>query len=132
VADGYNEMSARAAGGIYYFHTPTDLASRNGGNAGLPNRAFTFFYDPTQTRTPFPFDPTNPDVWSATLVATDVVSFDIQILPAGAADFIDVPGGLYDTAYGSPGYTVNAIKTTLRVWDLKTRQTRQVTVIQDM
>jgi hypothetical protein len=140
VADGYNEMSARGAGGIYYFHTPTDLASRNFGNAGLPNRAFTFFYDPTQWRGN-PVTPdfsTNPEQWSASLVATDVVSFDIQIYSpqiaqaTGIQDFSDLPGGLFDTAYGSPGYTVNAIKITLRVWDLKTRQTRQVSIIQDM
>jgi type II secretory pathway pseudopilin PulG len=140
VADGYNEMSARGAGGIYYFHTPTDLASRNFGNAGLPNRAFTFFYDPTQWRGD-PVTPdfsTNPDQWSASLVATDVVSFDIQVFSpqiaraTGIQDFTDLPGGLFDTAYGSPGYTVNAIKITLRVWDLKTRQTRQVSIIQDM
>jgi hypothetical protein len=134
VADGYNEMSARGAGGIYYFHTPTDLASRNFGNAGLPNRAFTFFYDPTQWRGD-PVNPdfsTNPEQWSATLVATDVVSFDIQVLPPGAIDFVDPLGGLFDTAYGSPGYTITAVKITLRVWDLKTRQTRQVSIIQDM
>jgi len=77
-------------------------------------------------------------MWSATLIATDVVSFDVQILSpqisqaTGIQDLSTVPGGLFDTAYGSPGYTVSAVKITLRVWDLKTHQTRQVTVIQDM
>ena len=98
---------------------------------GQPDRTFSYFYDSTQGRGLF--NPSSPDIWSATLIATDVVSFDVQILSpqSGTADFTDIPGGVFDTAIQQP-YTINAVKITLRVYDLKTRQTRQVSIIQDM
>jgi len=150
VVDGYQEMCARSGsttvGGVtynnYYFPSPSSLASTrttaSGGTA--PDRTFTYFYDPMDGRVVppatgvlWPFDPNHPEIWSATLIATDVVSFDVQILSPqlGPTDFSDVPTGVFDTVTPQP-YTVNAIKITLRVWDLKTHQTRQVSIIQDM
>jgi hypothetical protein len=42
-------------------------------------------------------------------------------------------GGVYDTATTPVGWMgLNAIKIVLRVWDFKTNQARQVTVIQDL
>src|SRR5439155_9139351 len=107
------------------------LASMNS-TTGQPDRTFSYFYDSTQGRGLF--NPNSPDAWSATLIATDVVSFDVQILSpqSGTADFTDIPGGVFDTALSTNSYTINAVKITLRVWDLKTRQTRQVSIIQDM
>ncbi len=76
---------------------------------------------------------------ASTLVLPNLISFQIQIMPTGTAvpAFVDVPGGVYDTALiNAPGYRNNfglrAIQITLRVWDPKTRQTRQITVVQDM
>jgi hypothetical protein len=80
------------------------------------------------------------------IVLTDVVSFNVRILPAppipapqgqqpasfgyplGVADFRDVPD--YDTTKAP--YPVLAIEITLRVWDLRSQQTRQITLIQDL
>ena len=97
-----------------------------------------------------------------TLVLPNVLSFQVQLMPVGDPDFIDfnppfpVPTQLYttpippyqltpsvtqamvyDTAlFGFAGYKNNVglkgIQITLRVWDNKTRQTRQVTVVQDL
>lgn len=74
---------------------------------------------------------------SSTLVMPHVISFQVQIMPTTSNAFQDVPGGVYDTArINTPGYGNNfglkAIQVTLRVWDTKTRQTRQVTIVQDM
>jgi hypothetical protein len=89
------------------------------------------------------FNTSSPDAWSATLLATDVVSFDVKILPnlpgfsSDFSDVVPVPGwpfGTYDTALpvSSAAYSIRAVQITLRVCDLKTRQTRQVSIIQDM
>jgi hypothetical protein len=161
LSDGYQEMSCQltpapvppyAAGTLlYYFNTPSDLAGSN----GSVNRALTATLPGTAVLARGGFSTTTPgpEVWSATLIATDVVSFDVQVLSPelaqlyGTLDFNDIPNPnllpnvAFDTAtstnYYIPApntnnYTIKAIKITLRVWDLKTRQTRQVTVIQDM
>jgi hypothetical protein len=57
--------------------------------------------------------------------------------PPGAGDsFADLPGGMFDSSTGWPlpnGSTgVSAVQVTIRVWDLRTQQTRQITLIQDM
>jgi hypothetical protein len=151
VAEGFNEMCAgvgsfgNPATSVYQFYNPSDLAGNLATSPPTPpSRVFSNFYNPTVTgwrgapSSPSPFSPNNPDAWSATLIATDVVSFDVQILSpqivqlTGVQDFSDVPGGVFDTASSMNNYTVSAVKITLRVWDLKTHQTRQVTVIQDM
>lgn len=74
---------------------------------------------------------------SSTLVLPNVLSFQVQIMPTGTTNFIDVPGLLYDTArFNTAGYGNNfglkSIQVTMRVWDAATRQTRQATVIQDL
>jgi prepilin-type N-terminal cleavage/methylation domain-containing protein len=92
-----------------------------------------------------PFDPSIAQLWSATLLVTDVVSFDVRLLPdvpgynTDFGDIVPVPGWpfrVYDTALPfsplSPPYPIKAVQITLRVWDLKTQQTRQITMIQDM
>jgi hypothetical protein len=136
-----------------------------GGAAGasvfVVNRAFTYPQSPfasPQLFYPAPLvrlrgditnsvDPKPPDLWSATLLATDVVSFDVRILPNKAgfgsdfSDVVPVPGwpyGTYDTALPPPPapldrpYSIQAVQIVLRVWNVKTRQTRQVTIIQNM
>ncbi len=149
--DGYNEMCCGInfnppvpPGFIpfpaYQFYNPSDLAQGTrvftSPSNPLPNfyNSSLGFYWRGSPFTGQPFDPSFPIPWSATLIATDVVSFDVQILSpqSGVADFTDVPTGVFDTASSTNSYTINAVKVTLRVYDLKTRQTRQVTVIQDM
>ena len=65
----------------------------------------------------------------------NVISFQVQVMPTGTQAFIDP--GTYDTAQiNTAGYANNyglkAVQVTIRVWDPKTRQTRQVTLVQDM
>jgi hypothetical protein len=144
--DGYAEMSAGVTTlgttAVYQFYNPSDLAGNPTAVPPVtPSRVFSNFYNSGlaaawrgNPATGQPFDPTAPERWSATLIATDVVSFDVQILSpqSGVADFSDIPTGVFDTFSSTNSYTINAIKITLRVWDLKTRQTRQVSIIQDM
>jgi hypothetical protein len=73
----------------------------------------------------------------AALVLSNVVSFNVRVLRAGDPDFTDVDNGAFDTAWdpadsGPPGYRIIALQITLRVWDSKTRQARQITIVQDM
>jgi Tfp pilus assembly protein FimT len=107
---GYLEMSCKPSGTGLYFNNPTDLAV-------AARRAF---------------DPANPDPnRAATQIVTDVISFDVQFM-RGAANFSDfgVNGGTYDTA--SSTFTLTALQITLRIWDVKTQQARQITIVQEL
>jgi hypothetical protein len=122
------------------FNLPLGLPHNPGDPVYVVNRAFTA----AQAGWRGVFNTTNPDTWSATLVATDVVSFDVRILPylPGFSDFSDVvpvpgwPYGTYDTALPSPPggipYSIQAVQIVLRVWNVKTQQTRQVTIVQNL
>lgn len=91
------------------------------------------------------------------LITTDLLSLEIKVLRPGDSDFRDLSdpaflipngknppipaytdpltgmAGTYDTATTRPGWlSLRAIKITLRVWDFKTNQARQITVIQDL
>lgn len=72
---------------------------------------------------------------SSTLVLPNVISFQVQVMPTAGNQFVDV--GYYDTTQlNTAGYTNNfglrAIQITMRVWDFKTRQTRQTTIMRDL
>jgi prepilin-type N-terminal cleavage/methylation domain-containing protein len=102
---------------------------------------------------PVPVAPESAALLGDDLVTTDVISFEIKVLRPGDADFRDLndlnfPGaggvspytdpitgtpGTYDTATTRPGFlSLRAIKVTIRVWDFKTQQARQISVIQDL
>jgi type II secretory pathway pseudopilin PulG len=87
------------------------------------------------------------------ILLSDVISFTVRVLPqvalvAGgptpfAPQFQPLNGGaIYDTnypgvvgavtTYGPPPYRLRALEITIRIWDVKSQQSRQVTVIQDM
>lgn len=90
---------------------------------------------------------TNPPV-GGSLVLSNVVSFQVRVLKVNAAgsaaDFqdLDLPSGgaqtnqSFDTSnYGSANgrtFTLQALRITIRVWDPKSHQTRQITIVQDM
>ncbi len=102
--------------------------------------------------------PTNRVTLTETPVLPNVISFHIQVMPHNGISFADIPmtnippilvgaptprARIFDTTYlnvAAPstlnGYQntfgIKAIQITLRVWDNKTRQTRQVTIVQDM
>jgi prepilin-type N-terminal cleavage/methylation domain-containing protein len=92
--------------------------------------------------------PPAPDTLSATAdfrfanhtnhVLSNVISFHIQVMPTGGFSFVDVSAvaanGIYDTAgvSGAPTVGLKAIQITLRVWDPNSRQSRQMTIVQDL
>jgi prepilin-type N-terminal cleavage/methylation domain-containing protein len=92
------------------------------------------------------FDPLDPRVFkAATLVCPNVIAFNVRIislnanltnLTFGDLSFASTYKGVYDTAKfqvtGYPNNGLRGIQVTLRVWDNKTRQTRQATVTQDL
>ena len=76
---------------------------------------------------------------NAALVLSNVISFEVNVSPTSSPDsFGLLPGNLsvFDSAnYGTslaPNYVIKGIEVILRIWDPASRQTRQVTVIQDM
>lgn len=83
-----------------------------------------------------------PAINTASLLLSDVLNFDVQVLPAAGASFLPSPGLVmnYDTANSvlminnQPAATTGlyAVQIILRVYDIKTRQARQITVIQDL
>jgi prepilin-type N-terminal cleavage/methylation domain-containing protein len=87
------------------------------------------------------------------LLLTDVLSFVVQILPSNTinTDFIDVPtnsqgntqfdswstlnDGAGDNVWSTAppqSYGITAIRITLRIWDVRSGQTRQITVVENM
>jgi prepilin-type N-terminal cleavage/methylation domain-containing protein len=113
------------------FNTPWDVTSS--WNRSL--NQFIIARDPTA--------PTSPNFTGVeSLLLTDVVSFTVQgIQTLGVdpwrglpkygyplnTDFTDVN---YDSSSSTGGLT--AIRVTVRVWDLKTDQTRQISIVQDL
>lgn len=120
------------------FFSPADAATQ-----GAPQRVI-----PDLTRfVPGWVDPPGPgrlinSVFGVreTLVLPNVVSFQVQVMPLGSWAFDDMqplaPASisapyLYDTAM-TPSSGLKGIRVTLRIWDNKTRQTRQASVVQDL
>jgi prepilin-type N-terminal cleavage/methylation domain-containing protein len=102
-----------------------------------------------QTNNGFPtgVNPENAALLGDDLVTTDVISFEIKVLRPQDSDFRDLNdfftdgggnqvapyGGVYDTAFAPQGWlSLKAIKVTIRVWDFKTQQSRQISIIQDL
>ena len=135
-----------------FFNSPVELAQ---GVRALPTSAMQLKISEVN-------DPTkNQDYLfmasRSTLLLTDVISFQVQVLTNQTnangtpvtPDFTDLsvpssatgPGGFFDTssAVSTPtgllrasGYNILAIQVTIRVWDPKTEQARQITIVQDM
>ena len=140
---GYYEMSCWPNQNTLYFNTPHDLT--NPANRVLNNAQA----NPNGPRG-IAINRQNPALWSATLLLSDVVSFDVRALkydltpqPAQEPYFVDLTtNGAFDTAdpkatnpnsnQGPPNYVIKGLQISIRIWDLKTLQTRQITVIQDL
>lgn len=115
---------------ILYFNNPNDLAK-------VPPSANAFLRGMN-----------TPDATRASVLMTDVLSFDVRVLkyqlnpPVGtpnlAMDFSDLQssgGEMFDTAAPTApttAYVIKALEITCRVWDAKGERARQVTIIQDM
>jgi hypothetical protein len=76
------------------------------------------------------YDPPERVLAGATLVCPNVISFQVQLMYLNQTTFVDVAGTTYDTTSIPTG--LKGIQVTLRVWDNKTRQTRQSTIVQDL
>jgi len=136
------------------------VVTTNGAGVRKQDRGIVYPPNPQLLRF-LPLDPngtadTNPllarqNIDRSDILLTDVISFDVQILKKYgnqvSADFHDLPEGppflyppyAFDTHRPSvsssatlPPYTIAAIQISLRVWDRKTEQTRQITIVQDM
>lgn len=138
--------------GYLYFCTPTDAAAAEGrsmvdftGGASLPHAVGTP-YPPLHPATMLPFvEPEWPIRFGDDRVISDVVSFEIKVFLPGAPFAQPLPPapGVYDTENwpiddpevtpnGTQTLTLKGVQITLRVWDYRTEQTRQITLIQDL
>jgi prepilin-type N-terminal cleavage/methylation domain-containing protein len=133
--DRHREVSCQpddlVAPGLVYFNSPGDLVRpfADPPTNQKPRRAFT-----GRGR----FDPSNAPRWAAVPLLADVISFDVEVAappdPAGE-EFRDLT---FDTAdwqdhdTDSSHVPVAALRITLRVWEAKTKQARQVTLVQDL
>jgi hypothetical protein len=141
-------MSWRVVNNNLYFNNPTELVNP-------ANRSF-YFGTPGTLGVPvnYTLDPTDSAGRGATLLATNVVSFHVRVLRGTAPDFnrpnrqydpdfVDISFDSSNTAMTVPGTDSNGnpvqipvfitgMAVSLRVWDQKTQQARQITVVQDM
>jgi prepilin-type N-terminal cleavage/methylation domain-containing protein len=130
--------------GNLYFYTPGDLAQQPAPPSTIPPPNGTFVSP--RTIDPTSLDPINntitrgtttgvPASPMATLLTNNVVHFTVQMLTKSAAGVSDTDFNIdqrdYDTA-ASPGYQVLALQIIIRVWDQKTQQSRQISIVQDM
>ncbi|MCI0456980.1 MAG: prepilin-type N-terminal cleavage/methylation domain-containing protein [Gemmataceae bacterium] len=113
-----------------------------------PNNTNIVFNNPSDLTDPAnrAFNPTAPDGRGATLLLSNVVSFHVRVLrffPTGVTGTLDTD--FQDTAFESKNddtnpaatgrdrpFFIRAVAVTLRVFDQKTQQTRQITIVQDM
>lgn len=146
----YDVSAVRLGGNTFEYNTPADVQFRERRFGG-----FNSAYIPLVLLTPTPpFSRAGAD-----LLMTNVLSFDVRVLDVAAGDFVDLGYGAtftgpganpnlpfvydtwssrYNTQYDYRATPVpypvplQAIMITLRVWDEKTRQARQVTIVQAM
>jgi type II secretory pathway pseudopilin PulG len=125
----YAEVSCAPDGatGFLHFNNPADLTQVN--RQAMPQSLV-----PLASANSLGQPDGDPSWFGDDLVMTDVISFNVRMLfgyPFGN-DFVDVPfGGTYNTALQQE-FKVRALEITMRVWDVKTNLTRQMTVVQDM
>jgi prepilin-type N-terminal cleavage/methylation domain-containing protein len=138
---------------LLYFYTPSDLAKQPVAPSTIPPAAGTLVSP--RTIDPKSLDPVGNTITRGTskvpasalpstapqpglqpaLVCNNVVHFTVQMLTKTAAGVSDTDFNTdardFDTA-ASPGYQVLALQITIRVWDPKTQQSRQISIVQDM
>jgi type II secretory pathway pseudopilin PulG len=98
------------------FLTPADLASPAGRTLNLTNVA-------TFSQRAFS---------STTLVLPNVISFEVRVIRNQTTAPFQVALGAAMNYDSSNGGAILGLAITLRVWDNKTRQTRQMTIMQDL
>lgn len=125
----YTGLACNYVAGKTVFYSPADLAA--GRRTFFPASVL----DPG-TLMPRAFNDPAAPIRGMTLVMPNVLSFQVQVLTSLAPgtrfsgqNFSDVTG-TYDSA--STAFGLSAVKVTLRVWDYKSRQTRQSSIVQDL
>jgi prepilin-type N-terminal cleavage/methylation domain-containing protein len=137
----YAQLSWRGVGGNLYFNNPTDLVTP-------VNRSFYFGApgNPLVVPVNYTFNSTDSAGRGAALLATNVVSFHVRVLRGTSPGFHQPvrqypDGDFVDTTFDSSSDTMNSggatvyitgVAVSLRLWDQKTQQARQITVVQDM
>ncbi|MEI7688342.1 MAG: prepilin-type N-terminal cleavage/methylation domain-containing protein [Planctomycetota bacterium] len=109
----YSRAAAAGPNNKIQFYSPNDLAK------GAATRSL---------------NPAAPDTSRASLVATNVVSFQVRIIKIGDAGFEDLPGpfpATFDTAVPQ-NFRLGGVQVILRLFDPSTGLTRQGTLIQDL
>ncbi len=148
-ASTFAGMSCNPGGGGLAFYSPADVAL---GNRVIKDLAPTAFDPAVNGGRLLRLDSTGVTI-RETLVLPNVLSFQVQVMELTASgvagSFQDVrptavggapqAWGVYDTtkfsgapANGYQAYGIKGIQVTLRVWDNKTSQTRQTTIVQDL
>lgn len=117
--DQHKEMSWRVQGQppnqTIYFNNPSDLTAR-ANRTLLPNSGRLL----------------TPENWPLTPLLTDVLSFDVDYIRGPNEDLNNPDNRNLDIDTASRDDPIFAIRARIRVWDQKTRQTRQITLVQDM
>lgn len=126
-AQQYPGMSTPPPPTALFFNSPLEIGTGT-------NRAFQCQVDPHSFALPIA-NPHDRVVQATLLLLTDVVSFDVQYLSSVLDNATTTPvfqplTTSFDT--GTSKFGITALQITLRVWDVKTQQTRQVTIVQDM
>jgi hypothetical protein len=148
----YKNIAGNPGAGHMHFHSPNDLA------AGFPTRSFnpyTYFATvPKDNRNPprgaalvlsnvvsfqvqvMKHSPLAPgygggDFEDVAPVSTDPKTGVVQHLPFDTANYVNGPpvAGLQPAP---PAYTIVGLQVILRIWDPRSRLTRQATLLQDM
>jgi hypothetical protein len=136
-------LDAFSGNPFVYFYTPGDLARQPPAPSSVPPAGGTTVAP--RTIDPTSLDPINNTITrgtntvtassQATLLTNNVVHFTAQVLTRSAAGVSDTDFNAdqrdFDTA-ASPGYQVLAVQVIIRVWDPKTQQSRQISIVQDM
>lgn len=159
-----------------YFNSPQDLtmpprrfAMDLTRPAGIPRLQTQYPYLGESVYSPSPIDQQtatlvqeNSAQYGGDVLLTDVISFEVKVLVAGAGNFQDlfepnIPANanpsfgsakVFDTWSSQQSYNtwatagnqysaplqlnIQALKITVRIWDAKTQQSRQVSIIQEM
>jgi prepilin-type N-terminal cleavage/methylation domain-containing protein len=121
------------------FNNPFDVTSS--GNRSLRTSTINIIdKDPTNPATPA-FQSADPENVSTMLLA-DVISFTVQSIRAPNVDpqqgtpkfgfplSNDFSDGSFDSSSSTPG--IVSVRVILRVWDLRSSRTHQITIVQDM
>lgn len=120
----YPQISCNIVNGNTQFYSPSDLAE-----PVTPRRRG---FDPVLGATRPAFSRSEP---GSALLLQNVVSFQTEIMTSKNPTVFErqLPNGDFDTAMPPPNAPIiQALKITLRVFDPKTRQSRQISIIQDM